>query len=90
MELANKKPILKKGVRFQFEPSQSSFVLLYPEGMVVLSECAAEILKLCNGNNCYFDIAKTLTEKFHGEDIESDIMSFIDDFFRQGWIVHAD
>ena len=37
------------GFRLQWEPAQSCFVLLYPEGMVKLNQSAGEIMKRCDG-----------------------------------------
>ncbi|MFC6805110.1 pyrroloquinoline quinone biosynthesis peptide chaperone PqqD [Methylophaga thalassica] len=38
-------PVLALGYRFQWEPAQDCYVLLYPEGMVKLNPAAGEILK---------------------------------------------
>ncbi len=36
-------PTWRQGYRFQFEPAQNGFVILYPEGMIKLNE-SAEIM----------------------------------------------
>ena len=33
-------PTWRQGYRFQFEPAQNGFVILYPEGMIKLNESA--------------------------------------------------
>ena len=38
-------PVLALGYRFQWEPAQDCYVLLYPEGIVKLNPAAGEILK---------------------------------------------
>lgn len=50
------RPKLSRRFRLQFEPAQSRWVLLYPEGMVQLNDSAAEILKRCDGLKSLPDI----------------------------------
>ena len=42
---ADEVPQISRRFRLQFEPAQSAWVLLYPEGMVRLSQSAGEIMK---------------------------------------------
>ena len=42
---------LEKQFRFQWEPAQESFVLLYPEGLIKLPGSSGEIMKLIDGSN---------------------------------------
>lgn len=80
-------PALANGYRFQWEAAQDSFVLLYPEGMKVLGGSAAEIIQLCDGKLSVADIIKTLSEKFPGADLRSDVVEFLDNAKSEGWIV---
>ncbi|MEM7258563.1 MAG: pyrroloquinoline quinone biosynthesis peptide chaperone PqqD, partial [Pseudomonadota bacterium] len=57
-------PKLANGYRLQWEPAQDSFVVLYPEGMKVLSGSAAEIVQQCTGEQNVATIIATLEEKF--------------------------
>ena len=66
-------PTLANGFRFQWEPAQKSHVLLYPEGMKVLSESAAEIVTLMDGKNSIAAIVSALEKKFP----EVDLLSLI-------------
>lgn len=80
------KPRLAHGYRFQFEPAQNCHVLLYPEGMVQLSDSAAEVLQLCTGEATVEQIISALQEKFGESDLSSDILEFLKDADEQGWI----
>lgn len=80
-------PALANGYRFQWEPAQDNFVLLYPEGMKVLGGSAAEIIQLCDGKQSVADIIKTLSEKFPGADLRADVLDFLDNARTEGWIV---
>ena len=63
-------PTLANGFRFQWEPAQKSHVLLYPEGMKVLSESAAEIVTLMDGKNSIAAIVIALEKKFPDVDLK--------------------
>jgi len=80
-------PALPNGFRFQWEPAQESHVLLYPEGMKVLSETAAEIVQLCDGKQTVGDIVKTLSAKFPGVDLRNDVIEFLQGAKTEGWII---
>lgn len=47
---AEARPRIGRLFRFQWEPAQQAYVLLYPEGMVKLNQSAGEILRRCDGH----------------------------------------
>ena len=71
--------------KFQWEESQKSFVMLYPEGMIKLNESSSEILKLCNGTHSKDEIISTLEKKFPGANIRQDIIEFLEQAHANGW-----
>ncbi len=80
-------PVLEKMFRFQWEEAQQCYVLLYPEGMVKLNGPAGEILSLVDGKRNLVQIIELLVEKYpQAENIENDVLAFIDDAFQQNWI----
>lgn len=79
-------PTLANGFRFQWEPAQKSHVLLYPEGMKVLSDSAAEIITLVDGTNTIAGIVAALEKKFPDADLRDDVVEFIDQAKDEGWI----
>lgn len=85
-ELSDQIPVLGNGFRFQWEPAQNSHVLLYPEGMKVLSESAAAIMSLVDGKQSVADIIAELERKFPGAELRQDVLEFFDDARREGWI----
>jgi pyrroloquinoline quinone biosynthesis protein D len=42
-------PTWRQGYRFQFEPAQNGFVILYPEGMIKLNESAGPLDSILMG-----------------------------------------
>jgi len=79
-------PMLAAGVRLQWEPAQQSDVLLYPEGMVKLSQSAAEILKRVDGVTAVDAIIASLQQAFPGADLRADVFEFLGIGRERGWI----
>ncbi len=79
-------PELPRHFRFQWEPAQNAHVLLFPEGMVKLSESAGEILKRVNGAVSVSGIIKDLERTFPGADLGQDVMDFLEIAHGNGWI----
>ena len=79
-------PTLANGFRLQWEPAQKSHELLYPEGMKVLSESAAEIVTLMDGKNSIAAIVAALEKKFPDVDLKGDVHDFVNSAIDEGWI----
>jgi pyrroloquinoline quinone biosynthesis protein D len=77
---------LQRHYRFQWEPAQNVYVLLYPEGVVKLSGSAGEILKLVDGKTTADDIVRQLEQAFPGTDLRSDVTQFLETAYGNGWI----
>lgn len=74
------------GFRLQWEPAQSCFVLLYPEGMVKLNQSAGEIMKRCDGQRDVAAIVADLESAFSTTGLEPDVLAFVDLAHRQRWL----
>jgi pyrroloquinoline quinone biosynthesis protein D len=79
-------PRLSRLLRMQYEPAQSRWVLLYPEGMVQLNDSAAEILRRCDGRHTVPDIVGELEALFDTQGIAPQVQSLIDEGIRRGWL----
>jgi pyrroloquinoline quinone biosynthesis protein D len=77
---------LHRQFRFQWEPAQESFVLLYPEGMVKLQGSAGEIMKRIDGSATVDDIVKDLEAAFPGAALRADVVEFLEIAHEKGWI----
>jgi pyrroloquinoline quinone biosynthesis protein D len=80
------RPKLSRRFRLQFEPTQSRWVLLYPEGMVQLNDSAAEILKRCDGQRSLPDIVTELEQAFNAQDLAPQVQALLEEGQRRGWI----
>ena len=72
--------------RLQWEEAQQAYVLLYPEGMVELSDTAAAILTRCSGNASLAQIIADLQQQFPGDDIAADVREFLEEAYANGWV----
>jgi pyrroloquinoline quinone biosynthesis protein D len=80
-------PIIPPRFRLQWEPAQDAHVLLYPEGMVKLSDSAVQILKRVDGAASVAAIIRDLEQAFPGADLSSDVLEFLSIARERGWIV---
>jgi len=84
---ADSVPVLAQGYRFQWEPAQDCFVLLYPEGMVKLNPTAGEILQRINDKKqTVAEIIAELKEAFNGADLDDDVYRFLEEAHGNSWI----
>jgi pyrroloquinoline quinone biosynthesis protein D len=72
--------------RFQWEPAQNAYVLLYPEGMVKLGGSAGEILKRVDGASTLSAIVADLERAFPGNDLRRDVTEFLAHARDKGWL----
>ncbi len=79
-------PFIPTRCRMQWEPAQQSYVLLFPEGMVKLSETAAEILKRVDGTSSVDAIVRNLEQAYPGADLRGDVIEFLNTSYARGWI----
>ncbi len=84
---AESTPVLALGYRFQWEPAQDCYVLLYPEGMVKLNGAAAEILKSISENKqTVAELIAELKVAFNGADLDDDVYKFLEEAYQNDWI----
>ena len=72
--------------RVQWEEVQNCYVVLYPEGMVKLSQSAGEIMKRIDGEKSVIDIIDDISNAFDGADVKEDVLKFLEVVYGNGWI----
>jgi pyrroloquinoline quinone biosynthesis protein D len=77
---------LQRQYRFQYEPAQKSYVLLYPEGLIKLEGGAGEIMKRVDGKSTVEGIVQNLEQTFPGVELRQDVMEFLEVAYGKGWI----
>ncbi|MGJ8688669.1 MAG: pyrroloquinoline quinone biosynthesis peptide chaperone PqqD [Gammaproteobacteria bacterium] len=79
---------LNPNYRLQYEEAQQCHVLLYPEGLVKLSDTAVEILRRCTDPITSNELIGALQRDYpDAESLEGDVKSFLTDAQSQDWIV---
>ena len=74
--------------RLQFEEAQGCYVLLFPEGLIRLSDSAAAILERCQQGTTFETLVLSLKKAFPGVDgLEEDVRAFLEDAGQQDWIL---
>ncbi|WP_417517459.1 pyrroloquinoline quinone biosynthesis peptide chaperone PqqD [Marinobacter sp.] len=86
-ETAENVPRFRRGFRFQWEPVQNGYVLLYPEGMVKLNDSAGAILREVDGQRTVQDIVCALENAFpEAGPLAGDVNEFLQHACEQHWI----
>ena len=84
--IATHRPRVGHGFRLQWEPAQSAYVLLYPEGMVKLNQSAGEIMKRCDGKADVCAIVADIESAFNAQGLEAEVRGFIEVAAKQRWL----
>ncbi|WP_416364886.1 pyrroloquinoline quinone biosynthesis peptide chaperone PqqD [Pseudomonas sp. NFX183] len=80
-------PTWRQGYRYQYEPAQKGYVLLYPEGMIKLNDSAALIGGLIDGERDVAAIIAELDKQFPGvPELGQDIEDFMEVARAEHWI----
>ena len=77
---------LQRQYRFQYEPAQESYVLLFPEGLIKLPGGSGEILKRVDGKTSVEGIVQDLQNTFPGVELRQDVIDFLEVAHGKGWI----
>lgn len=60
------RPRLRRGVRLTFDRTRETYLLLYPEGVLVPNPTASAVLRLCDGETTVAEITDALGKRFEG------------------------
>ncbi len=88
LDLAQDRFRLNPRYRLQWEEAQECHVLLYPEGLVRLSDSATAILSRCQSPVTRAELIVDLQEQFPDADsLSVDVTEFLDEARRHEWII---
>jgi pyrroloquinoline quinone biosynthesis protein D len=83
------RPTLAKRARMRFDTTRNSHVLLLPERVVMLSESAAEILGLCDGERSVADVVAELKSRYDQAplaELQADVNEFLREAVERKWL----
>lgn len=65
LDLASR-PRLRRGVKLTYDRTRETWVLLFPEGVLVPNRTASDILQLCDGVATVAEITEALSDRYSG------------------------
>jgi coenzyme PQQ biosynthesis protein PqqD len=80
------RPQLRRGVRAATDPLSDETVLLFPEGVLILNETAAVVVRQCDGCHSVAEVVQAVGEVYDGVAVE-DVMSLLRDLIAQKLVV---
>ncbi|WP_339866371.1 pyrroloquinoline quinone biosynthesis peptide chaperone PqqD [Pseudohongiella nitratireducens] len=85
-------PLVMNGkYRLQWEEAQDCHVLLYPEGLVKLSDSAYEVLSRCQHPVTAADLIAQLQQDYpDAETLARDVQEFLVHALQHHWLITAD
>jgi coenzyme PQQ biosynthesis protein PqqD len=86
------RPRLAAKARLRFDRKAMRYMLLYPERGLVLNPTAAEIVRLCTGDNTVGDIVERLAAQYPDqarEALEQEVLAFLRVMAGRGLVQEA-
>jgi pyrroloquinoline quinone biosynthesis protein D len=80
------RPKLRAKARMRYDNVRQTYVLLLPERAVLLSDTAAEILRLCDGSRTEAGVVALLQDKYPDAAVPGDVREFLQQAAHKGWI----
>ncbi|MGH3865027.1 MAG: pyrroloquinoline quinone biosynthesis peptide chaperone PqqD [Pseudonocardiaceae bacterium] len=75
-------PQLRRGVRTGTDPLSGETVLLFPEGVLILNETAAAVIRQCDGCHSVAEVVQAVGEVYDDVALD-DVMSLLRDLITQ-------
>jgi pyrroloquinoline quinone biosynthesis protein D len=79
-------PCLAARTRLRYDDARETEVLLFPEGVLMLNQTAAAILKLCDGTQSVQTIVTRLSELANGIDVTADVLTLLNRLAAKGLV----
>ena len=83
-----RRPMLASGARYRWDKLRQQHQLLFPEGILVLNETGAAIVRLCDGRSLA-DILAALGDQFPDANPGEDVQVFLERLARKGLLRDA-
>ncbi len=80
---AIRRPLLVPHARYRWDAVRGQHQLVFPEGLLVLNESGAAIVRLCDGRPLA-DLLAALRERFSDGELGEDVQAFLSRLARKG------
>ena len=83
-----RRPVLVPHARYRWDTLRGQHQVVFPEGLLVLNESGAAIVRLCDGRPVS-ELLAALGERFPDADLAADVDAFLDRLARKGLLRDA-
>jgi coenzyme PQQ biosynthesis protein PqqD len=78
-----RRPALARGSRYRWDELRRQHELVFPEGVLVLNDSAAAVVRLCDGRSTE-EVVAALGDQFPGSRTAGDVAEFLERLARKG------
>ena len=86
--LPMERPVLVSHARYRWDKIRQQHQIVYPEGVLVLNETGAAIVRFCDGRTSV-QLLDALEQEFDGAQLQDDVEAFLDRLKRKGLLREA-
>jgi pyrroloquinoline quinone biosynthesis protein D len=83
-----RRPRLARHARYRWDALRQKHQIVFPEGVLVLNESGAAIVRHCDGRPIG-EIIAALKDQFKDAPVETDVSAFLDRLFEKGLVFDA-
>ena len=87
-EFAVSTPRLVSFSRYRWDKIREQHQIVYPEGVLVLNDTGARIVKLLDGRS-FDELVVELSELFGGADVGPDVLEYLENLYNHGLLTDA-
>ena len=84
-----RRPVLVRHARYRWDALRRQHQIVFPEGVLVLNETAAAVVRLCDGRSTG-ELVAALDEQFPGSQPAGDVRELLQRLARKGLLRDAD
>lgn len=86
MSSVPERPRIARRGRLRYDAARETHVLLLPERVVMLSDSAAEVLGLCDGERTEADLVQELQTRYPDADLADDVHELLKEALERQWL----
>ncbi len=83
------RPVLTRRARYRWDDVRREHHVVFPEGVLVLNETGAAIVKLCDGRSTA-ELIAAIEEQFSSGNPAADVHAFLNRLSKKGLLCDAD
>ena len=89
MEFSIRRPTLTRGSRYRWDAVRGEHQLVFPEGLLVLNESGAAIVRHCDGRSLD-ELIASVADQFEKVDVAQEVRTFLSRLYDKGLVRDAE